>query len=133
MNLAVLRAEGPEAALRAVASALGLRAASFWREGDASPTGRLFTSTGFNCTLADASNPAALVLAIQEFARVCRESKFVFPPEVKAELSVGVTVGDSEQFVAVVDFSANELRALGELGLGLSFAAYPTSDEANQC
>jgi hypothetical protein len=48
-----------------------------------------------------------------------------------AELSIGFTVGDSEQFVAGLEFSASELRAISECGISLSITAYPTSDEAN--
>ena len=53
-------------------------------------------------------------------------------PSLKAQIAIGITVGDAEQFVACIDFTADDLVALGALGLKLSVWAYPTSDEANE-
>ena len=70
-------------------------------------------------------------MAIREFIAECKARHFVFSGSgLSAELSLDVTVGDSEQFVAFVDFSASDLLSLGALGAELSIAAYPTSDEA---
>jgi hypothetical protein len=67
--------------------------------------------------------------------------KFLADPRLKGstlitgavtwELAIGVTAGDSQQFIAVVDFSVADLRDLAALHIAVSVAAYPTSDEAN--
>jgi hypothetical protein len=51
--------------------------------------------------------------------------------QLKGELSLGVTVGDSDQLPAHLDLSAEDLLLLGTIGIALSIAAYPISDEAN--
>jgi hypothetical protein len=63
---------------------------------------------------------------------MCKKQGVTFArPSLSAELSVGVTVGDSDQFVASVALSASDILLLGSLGIALSVTAYPTSDEAN--
>jgi len=55
-----------------------------------------------------------------------------FPGQgLTAELSVGVTVGDSAQFVASIDLTSDDLSMMGTLGLSLNVSAYPTSGELN--
>ncbi len=49
-----------------------------------------------------------------------------------ADLDIGVTVGDSEQFTAYLTFGAAFLNRLSRIGVSLSLSAYPTSDEANE-
>jgi hypothetical protein len=74
-----------------------------------------------------------MVAAIREFVTECQTRKLDFSGlGLTAVLSIGVTVGDSEQFIACLDFSASDLLSLGAIGVGLSIAAYPTSDEANE-
>jgi hypothetical protein len=66
------------------------------------------------------------------FLANCKEKSIVFPSlGLVAELDVGFTVGDSEQFVGSVVFSPPELQSFGECGISLRVSAYPTSDEAN--
>jgi len=91
------------------------------------------SSSGLGVTIADAKNPVELVAAIREFIAMCQSRNIVLADQgLSSELAIGITVGDSEQFVAFVDFSASDLWSLGALGVELSFAAYPTSDEANE-
>lgn len=45
-----------------------------------------------------------------------------------AELDVGVTVGTSDQYAASVVWNPEHVRALGELGIGLTVSAYPATD-----
>jgi hypothetical protein len=73
-----------------------------------------------------------MLLAIREFLSKCAAQSITLAEHgLTGELSLGVTVGDSVQFVACLDFSVNDLLSLGALGVELSLAAYPTSDEVN--
>ena len=51
---------------------------------------------------------------------------------VDAELAVGISVGDSVQYVASVDLSPADIRDLAAAGIAFNVAAYPTSDEGQQ-
>jgi len=133
MNLVTLRIEGTNEALQAVRNTLGLVPDSMWGQGEPKRRGGFFSSSGLSATIADAKTPNEMVVAIREFVAECKARNFVFSGSgLSAVLSVGVTVGDTEQFVACVDFSASDLLSLGALGVELSIAAYPTSDEANE-
>ncbi|MFN8913608.1 MAG: hypothetical protein ACK5Y1_04915 [Betaproteobacteria bacterium] len=133
MNLATLRVEGADEALQAVRNALGLAPDSMWKQGEPKRRGGFFSSSGLSATIADAKNPREMVVAIREFIAECKARSFAFSGSgLSAELSVGVTVGDAEQFVACVDFSASDLLSLGALGIELSISAYPASDQANE-
>lgn len=132
MNLATLRMNGSDDEISSTCNRLGLSITSTWKKGDAKRQGGVRADSGLSATIADAKTPAALVSAIRTFFAACQEHKVSFlAPSLKAEIAVGVTVGDSEQFVACVDFTADDLLVLGALGLKLSVWAYPTSDEAN--
>lgn len=132
MNLATLRVEGTEEALASLRDTLCLEADATWKKGEPKRRGGHHSSAGFNATIADASTPGEMIVAIRKFFAKCQEQGVGFvSPSLSAELSVGVTVGDSDQFVASVNFSASDILLLGSLGIALSVAAYPTSDEAN--
>ena len=132
MNLATLRIEGTDPAIQAVCNLLGLEPDHTWKKGDPMRRGGFFSSSGLSATIADTTNPGEMVVAIREFIAQCKARDIVFSgSNPSAEIAIGVTVGDTEQFVAFVDFSSSDLLALGALGLELSIAAYPTSDEAN--
>ena len=132
MNLATLRVEGEEATLASLISRLGLDIDASWRKGEPKRRGGEHQSSGFNATVADAENPKEMLRGVRDFLAKCEASDLSFISEsLSAELAIGVAVGDSEQFVAFVEFSSAELMSLGALGIALSFAAYPTSDEAN--
>lgn len=133
MNLAMLRIEGTDEALQTVRNTLGLVPDSMWKQGEPKRRGGFFSSSGLSATITDAKNPGEMLVAIREFIADCKARHFVFSGAgLSAELSIGVTVGDTGQFVACVDFSASELLSLGALGVELSISAYPTSDEANK-
>ncbi len=132
MNLATLRVEGTEEALASLRGTLRLEADATWKKGEPKRRGGHHSSAGFNATIADASNPDEMIVAIRNFSAMCKEQGVSFVrPSLSAELSVGVTVGDSDQFVASVALSASDILLLGTLGIALSVTAYPTSDEAN--
>jgi hypothetical protein len=133
MNLANLRVEGADQALHTACHALNLVPDFTWKQGEPRRRGGVFLSSGWSVTVADAKNPRVMVEAIRAFLAQCTAQGFEFRAhDLAAELSVGITVGDSEQFVAFVDFTTADLLALGTLGIELSVAAYPTSDEANE-
>src|SRR5262245_14721944 len=50
---------------------------------------------------------------------------------LSGEMAVGLTVGESAQYVAFVELAAADMLELGLLALALSVAAYPTSDDAH--
>lgn len=132
MNLAILRIEGTDEALEALCNSLKLEVDSTWKKDDPKRRGGNYSSSGLNATIADAKNPGRMVVAIREFMAKCKEQDIIFSDSnLSSELSIGVTVGDSVQYVAFVDFSVSDLLLLGALGIALSIAAYPASDEAN--
>jgi len=132
MNLATLRVEGTDGALNILKEALSLECDTQWSKGDKRRNGSVHALSGFNATVADATNPRELVSLIRVFLARCKEKGIVFPSlNIEAELAVGFSVGDSEQFVAGVEFSPSELFSCAECGITLSVTAYPTSDEAN--
>lgn len=133
MNLANLIVEGSDDALQAVSSLLGREPDSTWKKGAPKRRGGHYSISGLSVTIADSQYPSEMVVAIREFVTECQVRVLVFSSlGLSAELSIGVTVGDSEQFIACMDFSPSDLVSLGVLGIGLSIAAYPTSDEANE-
>jgi hypothetical protein len=133
MNLATLIVEGTDEALYAASNLLWLEPDSTWKKGAPKRRGGFYSISGLSATIADSQNPGQMLVAIRQFATECQARSIVFSRSgLSAELSIGVTVGDTEQFVACLDFSASDLVSLGALGVALSIAAYPTSDEANE-
>jgi protein involved in polysaccharide export with SLBB domain len=128
MNVAILNAEGHLPALQALSAALGLPPASTWKKGQPRRGGKVHAADGLQIEIADEKSPAELTRSIQRFIAKCRERGVSFNTVASAELSIGFTVGDSEQFVAGLEFSASELRAISECGISLSIMAYPTRD-----
>lgn len=132
MNLATLRVDGEDQALQDVCKLLGLEPDQTFKKGDPKRNGGFFSKSCFSATIANTKNPGEMVFVVREFVARCKARNFVFGSDFSAVISIGVTVGDPEQFVAFIDFSASDLLALGALGCELSIAAYPTSDEANE-
>ena len=132
MNLATLIVEGDESALSKLRKALSLQTATSWKKGDVRRNGKNHSSAGFSATIADVRSPGELTRAVQTFLEQCKERGVSFTKSgVSAELSLGFTVGDSQQFVAGVQLSPSDLSLFAEHGLTLSLTAYPTSDDAN--
>ena len=132
MNLILLNVQGSDAALASVQEALAVSPRSAHRKGDVRRSGKLWERAGFSAAVVDAANPKELEEGLQRFLELCQSRNVSFSgPEIEAELSVGVTVGDSQQFVVSIDFSPSVLTALAACGVALSFTAYPTSDEEN--
>ena len=132
MNIATLRIEAEEPTLSALRAALPSPADKHWRKGERGRNGSVHALSGFNATIAEAPNPGALVSGIRNFLTQCKERNLDFRGARAAELSIGFTVGDSQQFVASLDLSSGDLSALAACGMALSVTAYPTSDGANE-
>ena len=132
LNLATLRIEGDDAALTSAVATLGLEVDTRWQKGEARRRGGRHESSGLNATVADADHPKAMIQSVREFLAKCEEMHFSFAAAgLSAELAIGVSVGDPEQYFAFVEVPSDDLVALGSLGVSLSFAGYPTSDESN--
>jgi hypothetical protein len=115
-----------------MAARLGVQPTSQWKKGDRRHHGKVHAASGFSVTVADAASPGELERVIQTFLEQRRDLGISFSQEtLAAELSIGFTVGDSEQYVAGLDLSPGYLAVLADCGITLSITAYPTSDEAN--
>ena len=124
MNLALLRVEGEEEMLELIVEHMELTPEQRWKAGEERRTGLPYRTSGFSTTVADSANPAAMLARIREFLQTCKSRSTDFL-DVQAELSVGVTVGDDAQYIAVLEFTHTVLRQLADLGITLSVAAYP--------
>jgi hypothetical protein len=132
MNLATLRVEGADDSLESLKTAISLNIDAEWKKGDKRRGGLSHELSGFSTTVADASNPVELMQMVRAFLAQLNDKGIVISSaSLEAELALGISVGDSEQFVAGIELSPSELLALGERGIALSIMAYPTSDEAN--
>ena len=125
MNLALLRVEGEEEMLELIIEHMDLKPEQRWKAGEERRTGQPYRTSGFSTTVADSPNPAQMLVRIRAFLETCKSRSTDFL-DVQAELSVGVTVGDDEQYTAVLEFTHTVLRQLADLGITLSVAAYPS-------
>ncbi|WP_341501459.1 hypothetical protein [Gallaecimonas sp. GXIMD4217] len=133
MNVAQLWITGSEADLATVCSLLALDPDSSWRQGDKIRNGKVHEDNGVGISIADANSPRELVEDILLFVARCEVSNINFKKfSLAADLSLGYTVGDSEQFAACIEFTDQDLLRLAGLGISLSVWVYPTSDEANE-
>jgi hypothetical protein len=132
MNLATFWVEGNGTALASVVRTLAIEVDRQWRAGDRNRSGKVRDTDGFSCTIADANSHRELAEAIDRFSGQCAQAGLSFRSlELSATLSVGVSVGEDQQFIASLEFPADLLATLGQLGVSLEVNAYPTSDGAN--
>jgi hypothetical protein len=133
MNIAVLYVRGSDEGLDSLVKLLGLSETSRWKLGDPLRSGKKHQSSGIKFDLADVATPLDLVHAVRHFLRNWQTKMISLSAlGLESELSVGATVGDSAQFTAHFEFSVDDMFMLGTMGIALSIAAYPTSDEANK-
>lgn len=131
MNLALLIVEGADESLERVRQTLDLEPDKTWRSGQPRRLSGVHAASGFSTTIADEESPGEMVSAIRNFVAKCEACDLDFPRQgLSAEISIGVTVGESIQFVASVDFLPADLLSLGRLGVAVGVTAYPASDEA---
>jgi hypothetical protein len=130
MNLAILIIEGPDEALETVRQQLDVLTEKTWISGQPTRRGSLHATSGFSVTIADAESPGEMLASVREFVALCTAKGVSFSRDgLSAEVSIGMTVGDSIQFVASLDLSPSDLLLWGGLGVAISVAAYPASDE----
>jgi hypothetical protein len=133
LNIATLRLTGPDASLDELIAKLNLSFSSRVRAGEPRRRGGVHADSGINASIADAENPSAMMKEVRAFIQGClKHGPGLFMNAVDAELAVGISVGDSVQYVASVDLSPADIRDLAAAGLAFSVAAYPTSDEGQQ-
>ncbi len=130
MNMTELRLEGELSALEVLSEAIGLEGRIMWKEGESGRDGKKYLSSGLMIEIAETSKPSTMIEEIRKFVTRCDTLGLSFN-NVRAQISVGVTVGDSKQYMANFEFNEDDLKTLGKLGLALSVSCYPTSDEAN--
>ena len=132
VNLATLNVRGKSEALSALKGVLPFSLDSAWSKGDRRGNGMLHEASGFSGTISDCATPGEMVAALVAFFSECTSRNIGFADEaLEAELSIGVTVGDSSQFTASVNIPHTLLASLTASSISLSFTAYPTSDDAN--
>lgn len=130
LNMVSLRLSGSDASLDEVVRKLNLEVNTRFKAGDPRRRSGIQTTSGVNASIAEAENPSDMLAQTRTFlARCLKHGPTLFTNGVDAELSIGVTVGDSIQYVPSVDLSPSEIRDLAVLGIALNFTAYPTSDE----
>jgi len=130
MNIALLHLTGPDSALAAFCDALELETSANWKVGDARSRGRIHASSGCTIDIADASTPSAMIASIRQLLQRCEAGNVTLPAHnLHGELSIGVAVGDAAQFAAVLEFTVHDLQRIAAMGVTLTVAAYPASDE----
>lgn len=133
MNIATLYVNGAEENLDRLTELLGASGTSRWKVGDPRHKGKVHESSGIEFDLADSDTPRDLVDEVRRcVSRWHAEGISLARLNLNGELSIGITVGDSAQFTAHVEFSAVDMLILGSVGIALSIAVYPSSDEENE-
>jgi hypothetical protein len=137
-NLSTLRVKGTDQAVDTLFNSLQEAAVlevvtGRWKKGDPVKRGEPRQSAGFLATVHDAASPSGLVIALRKFLMDCEKRGLQFSQsDLSTELSIGLLVGDSEQYNIFLDFEPSDLVLLGNLGIRLSIACYPVSDESDE-
>jgi hypothetical protein len=131
MKVAVLwlssRTNSPESAVDTIAVAYD----SMWHAGEKTLIGAIREDSGVSFVVSDAASVRQLKEDIRELFQTRREKLLRMRAEGwEAEIDVGVTVGDSAQYIVKISVEPSLLDLLGSLGVSLCFSAYPTSDDA---
>lgn len=130
MNLVSIVIEGDEQHLDNIKDKLGLSIDSSWQKGNQTRSGKLRENSGFTSCICDCDTPFRMIEELSDFLRYIDNKHLNFKQlELNARLSLGVTVGDQQQFIATIDFPNYLLELICKLGLHLSISAYPTTDE----
>jgi hypothetical protein len=130
VNLASLRIEGDDRMLSALVDSLDLSVDTRWKNGQSLRSGGTHSSSGFCATIADAPSPSVLLSLIREFIE--KYQKFLdsnIGSSLDGEISVGISCGESGQFIGSVVLGAEDLLRIGKANLSLSVSAYPTSED----
>lgn len=129
MNTAILWIRGEQQAVDDLLQDTGALPDKVWKRGDAKIRGAVHENSGFSVVMADAETPLEMVATTRRILGSYNEAGVHFDAiNLSAELSLGLTVGDPRQFAAIVSFTPDDLRLIGSLGISLSIAAYPCSN-----
>lgn len=133
MNIATLYVRGADEGLDRLIELSGSAGTSRWKVGDPRHGGKVHQSSGITFDIVDSNTPRDLVCDVRRYlSHWHAKGLCLVRLGLNGELSIGITVGDSAQFTAHLEFSANDMLILGSIGIALSIAAYPTSDDANE-
>lgn len=132
MRMAVLRAYKTKWNPKAYLRKFRLSPDALWRAGERGFRGRIRTKSGFNLHIADASSAPELVRQVRAWIQQNESAlKALRATGATAEIDFGFTVGTLEQFTARVTLPVKTLALLADIGLNLTFSAYPASDDNN--
>ena len=133
MNLALLNIAASEAVLDILAEEFLSTPTTRHKVGQEYAFGRrVHKESGISVAISDANTSAQLIEEVEVFfGSMSPVAENNLPKATGRELSVGFSVGDTEQFVGSVSFSPELMAKLAKCGIVLSVTAYPTSDEAN--
>ena len=132
MKLVILRIHGVHCLPEEVVRHFEEEPDSVWRAGERMLRGKIRADSGISYCVSDVSSNEELIRDIRAFVRKNEHGLSELVSQgLRAELGVGVSVGDASQYTSSVLFEAEDLRIFENLGISLVFSAYPASDEAN--
>ena len=133
MNLALLNIAASEAVLDILAGEFLSTPTNRHKIGQEYALGRrVHKESGISVAISDAHTSAQLIEEVGAFfGSMSSVAENNLSKANSKELSVGFSVGDSEQFIGTASFSPELMAKLEKCGIVLSVSAYPTSDEAN--
>lgn len=133
MLLAVLRCYSPNWNPDDFILRMGFETDAVWHKGEAGRRGKPLDNSGCNLTITDAESLKELEDDIRTFVEEYFEDlKGLSSEGVTLGLDIGVTVGDSKQYSVSIYISPEDMALFSRAGIGVTFSAYPTSDEANE-
>ncbi len=133
MNIATLYVRGADERLDRLIELLGTTGTSRWAAGDPRSGGKVHEDAGIQFDLADTDTPDLLIRDVRDTLLSWHAKGIsLISLGLSGEISVGITVGDSAQFTAHIELSSDDMVKIGSIGIALSIAAYPTSDEADE-
>ena len=130
MTICVLRVRGEETEVGFLLENIDLKVSSLWHKGQIDRKGGFLADSGFIADVVDAESISELMSELRKFLIFCSKNDISFSEKsLTSEISIGLFVGSSDQYVASVNFDAKDLQLISSLGLSLDISAYPTSDE----
>jgi len=133
MNLALLHIAASEAVLDLLVEEFLSTPIKRYKVGQEYAFGRrVHKESGITVEISDTNTSVQLIEEVCAFfGALSSAAENKLSSAISRELSVGFTVGDTEQFVGSLSFSPELMAKLAKCGIVLSIVAYPTSDEAN--
>jgi len=133
MNIATLYVRGADERLDRLIELLGTTGTSRWAAGDPRSRGKVHEDAGIQFDLSDTDTPTRLIRDVRD-TLLSWHAKGVslILLGLHGEISVGISVGSSAQFSAHIELSSDDMVKIGSIGISLSIAAYPTSNDADE-